>query len=63
LTEATVRKPRVRDAESINDDIGSLKGIYRNRITRALLVFFLSSIGGVAGNVVSIPSIVGELLK
>ncbi|MDR2662808.1 MAG: TraB/GumN family protein [Treponema sp.] len=63
LTEATVRKPQVRDAESINDDIGSLKGIYRNRITRALLVFFLSSIGGIVGNALSIPSILGELLK
>jgi pheromone shutdown-related protein TraB len=63
LTEATVRKPQVRDAESINDDIGSFKGIYRNRITRALLVFFLSSVGGVIGNAISIPSILGELLK
>jgi pheromone shutdown-related protein TraB len=63
LTQAVVRKPRVTDAESISDDIGSLKGIYRNRITRALMVFFLSSIGGIIGNAVSIPSIVGELLK
>ena len=61
LTEASLRKPRVEDAESINDDIGSLKGLYRNRITRALLVFFLSSIGGVIGNFIAIPSIMGQL--
>jgi pheromone shutdown-related protein TraB len=60
LTEATIRKPRVVDASSINEDIGSLKGIYRNRITRALLVFFLSSIGGMIGNIISIPSIAGR---
>jgi pheromone shutdown-related protein TraB len=63
LAELTVRKPRVEDAESINNDISSIKGIYRNRITRALLVFLLSSIGGVIGNVISIPSIIGELFK
>ncbi|MDR2471268.1 MAG: TraB/GumN family protein [Treponema sp.] len=63
LAQAAMRKPRVEDAENINDDIGSLKGIYRNRITRALLVFLLSSIGGIIGNAISIPSIAGELLK
>jgi pheromone shutdown-related protein TraB len=60
LTEATIRKPRVGDASSINEDIGSLKGIYRNRITRALLVFLLSSIGGMIGNIISIPAIAGR---
>lgn len=58
-----MRKPRVEDAENINDDIGSLRGIYRNRITRALLVFLLSSIGGIDGNAIALTSIAGELLK
>jgi pheromone shutdown-related protein TraB len=63
ITEATMRKPRVGDAENIAEDVGSLKGIYRNRITRALLVFFLSSIGGMIGNFISIPSLAGLLAK
>ncbi|MDR0448303.1 MAG: TraB/GumN family protein [Treponema sp.] len=63
LTEVTFRKPRVEDAESINDDIGSIRGIYRNRITRALLVFFLSSMGSTAGTFIAIPSIAGQLFK
>jgi pheromone shutdown-related protein TraB len=63
LTEVSMRKPRVTDAESINDDIGSLKGIYRNRIIRALLVFFLSSIGAMIGNFIAIPSIVGQIFR
>ena len=61
LTEVTMRKPRVTDAETINDDIGSLRGLYRNRITRALMVFFLSSFGAIAGKIIAIPSIVGQL--
>ena len=63
LTEAALRKPRVEDMASINDDIASIRGIYRNRITRALLVFLLSSVGSVAGNIISLPAITGELFK
>ena len=61
ITEATVRKPRVTDAQTISDDVASLRGIYRNRITRALLVFLLSSLGGMAGNFIAIPSLAGLL--
>jgi pheromone shutdown-related protein TraB len=63
ITEATLRKPRVADAQSIADDVSSLKGVYRNRITRALLVFFLSSLGGAIGNFIAIPSLAGLLVK
>jgi pheromone shutdown-related protein TraB len=63
LTEAWIRKPRVSDTERISEDIGSLRGIYRNRITKALLVFFLSTLGGAAGNFISIPSLAGLLAK
>jgi pheromone shutdown-related protein TraB len=63
IVEATVRKPRVEDAETVNEAVSSLKGIYRNRITRALLVFLLSSIGGMIGNFIGIPAMVGELFK
>jgi pheromone shutdown-related protein TraB len=63
LTEAALRKPRVTDAQSISEDITSIKGVYRNRITRALLVFLLSTLGGAVGNFISIPSLAGQLIK
>jgi pheromone shutdown-related protein TraB len=63
LTQVYFRKPRVEDVSSINEAVSSLKGIYQNRITRALLVFLLSSMGGVAGNIISIPSLAGFLFK
>ncbi|MDR0525155.1 MAG: TraB/GumN family protein [Spirochaetaceae bacterium] len=63
LTEVSVRKPRVSDTQTIADDVLTLKGIYRNRITKALLVFFLSSFGGALGNILSIPSLAGFLLR
>jgi pheromone shutdown-related protein TraB len=62
IAEATLRKPRVSDAQNISDDVSSLRGVYRNRITRALLVFLLSSLGGMAGNFIAIPSLIGRLL-
>jgi pheromone shutdown-related protein TraB len=63
LVQALVRKPRVCDAENIAEDVISLKGAYRNRISRVLLVFFLSSIGSSIGTFVSIPAIAGLLVK
>jgi pheromone shutdown-related protein TraB len=63
ITEAWVRKPRVQDVENIAEDFSSLKGIYRNRVSRALLVFFLSSLGGAVGNFISIPALAGSLFK
>jgi pheromone shutdown-related protein TraB len=63
LVQVTFRKPRVSDVQDISGDSTSLKGIYRNRITRALLVFFLSSLGSSIGTFVSIPAIAGLLAK
>jgi pheromone shutdown-related protein TraB len=63
LTQATVCKPRVKDAEDINNDMGSLKTMYRNRIIRAFLVFFLSSVGSSIGTFLAAPSILGEIIK
>jgi pheromone shutdown-related protein TraB len=61
IVEAFLRKPRVSDFERLQQDITSLKGFYTNRVTRILLVFLLSSIGGMVGNFIAIPWI-GSLL-
>jgi pheromone shutdown-related protein TraB len=61
LAEAFLRKPRVQDFERLQDDITSIRGFYRNRVTRILLVFFLSSIGGMIGNFIAIPWITALL--
>jgi len=63
LVQIAFRKPRVSDVQDLAGDTASLKGIYRNRITRALLVFFLSSLGGAIGNFISFPAIAGLLVK
>lgn len=55
VIEAHFRKPTVQDAENLADDVTSFKGFYKNRITHILLVFFLSSIGGMIGNFIALP--------
>jgi pheromone shutdown-related protein TraB len=63
LAQAAVRKPQVSDAENISADSASLKGIYRNRITRILLVFFLSSLGSSIATFVSGAGVINSLIK
>lgn len=55
LLEAVLRKPQVRDFEELNNDIMSIRGVYRNRLTRILLVFLLSTIGSAAGTFIALP--------
>ncbi len=63
LTQAWVKKPRVRDMEHLMNDVGSVKGFYRNRISHVLLIFFLSSLGGAIGNFIAVPALVSSLVK
>ncbi|MCX7040684.1 MAG: TraB/GumN family protein [Spirochaetes bacterium] len=61
IAEAFLRKPRVRDFENLQTDVASVKGFYTNRVTHILLVFLLSSIGGMIGNFIAIPWITALL--
>jgi pheromone shutdown protein TraB len=47
--EAWLRKPRVADFETLRDDVVRLSGWWRNRVSRVLLVFFLSNLGSAVG--------------
>jgi len=55
LLEYIFRKPKVDDLENIQRDSSSLKGWYKNRVTRILLVFFLSSLGSTFGTMFALP--------
>lgn len=63
VVEAHYRKPTVLDAERLADDVTSLKGFYTNRITHILLVFFLSSIGGMIGNFIALPMLASNAMR
>ena len=57
IMEYFLRKPRVGDMETLQDDVTSLRGWYRNRISRILLVFFFSSLGSSIGTFYALPRI------
>jgi pheromone shutdown-related protein TraB len=49
LTEALIKRPRVNDFENLSQDIFSIKGFWKNRVTRILLVVILANIGSAIG--------------
>ncbi len=53
LVQVIISKPKVRDFESLPDDITSIKGFWHNKITRILLVVVLTNLGTTMGNFLS----------
>ncbi len=49
LVEAWLRRPTVEDCERVREDSQSLRGLYRNRFTRVLLVSIMASLGSALG--------------
>ncbi len=55
LVEAFVRKPKVKDLEAIPEDIVSIKGFWRNNVTRILLVVIFTNLGSSIGTMTAVP--------
>lgn len=55
LVEAFSRKPKVRDFEHLQNDILSVKGFWRNKVTRILLVVVFTNLGSSIGTFVALP--------
>ncbi len=55
LVEAFSRKPKVKDFEHLHEDILSLKGFWRNKVTRILLVVVFTNLGSTVGTFVAFP--------
>jgi len=55
LTEATLRKPKVKDFLSLKEDVLSFKGFIQNKITRILLLIAIVNLTTSIGTFVAIP--------
>jgi pheromone shutdown-related protein TraB len=55
LTEATIRKPQVKDFLDLTDDATTVKGFLRNRITRILLLIVVVNLTTSIGTFIAIP--------
>jgi len=49
FVEAVVRKPKVSDLQNLSGDIMSVKGFWKNRVTRILLIIIFANIGSALG--------------
>lgn len=58
LVEAFSRRPKVKDLESLPEDILSIRGFWKNKVTRILLVVVFTNIGSSVGTFVAIPLMV-----
>ena len=61
LVEALSRKPKVRDFEHLQEDILSIKGFWRNKVTRILLVVVFTNLGSALGTFVAVPMMMHAL--
>ena len=55
LVEAFSRKPKVKDIENLPEDILSIRGFWKNKVTRILLVVVFTNLGSALGTFVAIP--------
>jgi len=61
LVEAFSRKPQVIDFENLQEDIHSLRGFWKNKVTRVLLVVVFTNLGSSIGTFVAIPLMIKAL--
>lgn len=62
LVEAFSRKPKVKDLERLPEDILSVRGFWKNNVTRILLVVIFTNLGSSLGTFIAFPIIVKVLL-
>lgn len=53
FVQAYMKKPIVRDFETLADDVTSLKGFWYNKVTRVLLVMVLANLGSALGTFIA----------
>lgn len=62
LIEAILRKPKVRDFQELAVDTTTLKGFFKNRVSRILLIFFFSNLFSAIATFISGFDIFGSLI-
>lgn len=62
LVEASLKKPTVKDVENIPTDIFSIRGIFKNRFLKIILVIVMSNIGATIGTFIAGTDLIRNLL-
>lgn len=62
LTEALVRRPNVQDFENLAEDVTTLKGFWRNKVTHILLVVIFANLGSTVGTIIGGADVIGKFI-
>ncbi len=52
FVHAYIRRPKVEDFEKLSDDVYTVKGFWKNNVTRILLIVMLTNIGSTLGTII-----------
>lgn len=63
IVEAHVRRPKVKDFEALSTDLYSVRGFWKNKITKILLVVMLTNLGCAIGNITGSVNVVRIFLN
>ena len=63
IVEASIRKPKVKDFEDLSIDTADLKGFWKNRVTRTLLVVIFANLFSTIGTLISGIDIVKKFIE
>ena len=61
LCEAHLRKPTVRDFDSLSDDLNDWKGLWKNKVSRILMIVIFANLGSTLGTFISSLDIFSNL--
>ncbi|QHE63757.1 TraB family protein [Rossellomorea vietnamensis] len=63
FVQAYFRRPNVGDFDSLPEDVLSIKGFWRNKVTRVLLIVILANLGSTLGTVIGGADVVRLFLE
>ena len=63
FVQAYFRRPNVGDFDSLPEDVLSIKGFWRNKVTRILLIVVLANLGSTLGTVIGGADVVRLFLE
>lgn len=63
IVEAYIRRPNVADFEHLSEDVFTIKGFWKNKVTRILLVVSLTNLGSTLGTLIGGAEVVRLFIK
>lgn len=63
IVQAFVRKPNVADFEKLSEDVHTVKGFWRNKVTRILLIVVMANIGSSLGTFIGGADVIRVFLE